>query len=103
MTSISNAPVSIIGRLSIFMCIRTGSSFSTTVKPARLLYFTKKAEQSYTSMRYREDDFLVFGPETRGLPAGNLAGPSRVRAAHPHERRRSAQFEFIQRGCHRAL
>lgn len=43
--------------------------FLDLVKPPRLLYFTKKAEQSYTSMCYQEGDFLVFGPETRGLPA----------------------------------
>jgi tRNA (cytidine/uridine-2'-O-)-methyltransferase len=33
-----------------------------------LLYFSKKAAQSYTRASYREGDFLVFGPETRGLP-----------------------------------
>jgi tRNA (cytidine/uridine-2'-O-)-methyltransferase len=33
-----------------------------------LLYFSKKVSQSYTSARFHEDDFLVFGPETRGLP-----------------------------------
>jgi len=33
-----------------------------------LLLFSKRARQSYTSARYREDHFLVFGPETRGLP-----------------------------------
>jgi tRNA (cytidine/uridine-2'-O-)-methyltransferase len=43
--------------------------FLAVEKPARLLYFTKKAEQSYTSVDYKDDDFLVFGPETRGLPA----------------------------------
>ena len=75
--------------------------FLDQVKPARLLYFTKKAERSYTSIDYREDDFLVFGPETRGLPAEMWQRPGCVRTAHPHERRRSAQFEFIQRGFHR--
>jgi tRNA (cytidine/uridine-2'-O-)-methyltransferase len=34
----------------------------------RLLYFSKRAEPSYTEARYQEDDVLVFGPETRGLP-----------------------------------
>jgi tRNA (cytidine/uridine-2'-O-)-methyltransferase len=42
----------------------------------RLLFFSKRATQSYTQARYQEDDFLVFGPETRGLPAELLA-------AHP--------------------
>lgn len=34
----------------------------------QLLYFSKRAIQSYTKARYREENFLVFGPETRGLP-----------------------------------
>lgn len=34
----------------------------------RLHYFSKKAEKSYITARFRDDDFLVFGPETRGLP-----------------------------------
>jgi len=42
--------------------------FLTAEKPGRLLYFTKKAQRSYTSISYTDDDYLVFGPETRGLP-----------------------------------
>jgi len=34
----------------------------------RLFFFSKRATQSYTKARFQEDDFLVFGPETRGLP-----------------------------------
>ncbi|MBI2539052.1 MAG: tRNA (cytidine(34)-2'-O)-methyltransferase, partial [Deltaproteobacteria bacterium] len=34
----------------------------------RLLYFSKRATRSYTQARYRENDFLIFGPETVGLP-----------------------------------
>ena len=33
-----------------------------------LLFFSKRAAQSYTKARYNEDDHLVFGPETHGLP-----------------------------------
>ena len=33
-----------------------------------LLYFSKRASEPFTRARYRETDFLVFGPETRGLP-----------------------------------
>ena len=33
-----------------------------------LLYFSKRATQSFTRARYQEHDYLVFGPETRGLP-----------------------------------
>jgi tRNA (cytidine/uridine-2'-O-)-methyltransferase len=44
----------------------------------RLLFFSKRATQSYTQARYEEDDFLVFGPETRGLPPELLgANPQR--------------------------
>ena len=32
------------------------------------LFFSKRAVHSYTQARYQEGDFLVFGPETRGLP-----------------------------------
>ena len=39
----------------------------------RLLFFSKRATRSYTQARYQEEDFLVFGPETRGLPAELLA------------------------------
>ena len=35
---------------------------------ARLLYLTTKAERSYADWAFAEDDCLVFGPETRGLP-----------------------------------
>lgn len=34
----------------------------------KLLFFSKRALQSYTKARYEEGSFLVFGPETRGLP-----------------------------------
>ena len=37
--------------------------------PGRFLYYTTKSRQPYTQVRYREDDLLVFGPETRGLPS----------------------------------
>jgi tRNA (cytidine/uridine-2'-O-)-methyltransferase len=48
-------------------------AFLEDVKPAHLLFFSKKVERSYTSVRYSDDHFLVFGPETRGLPQEMLA------------------------------
>ena len=42
------------------------------------LYFSKKAAQSFTRARYQERDYLIFGPETRGLPQEMLdANPER--------------------------
>ena len=38
------------------------------------MFFSKRAIESYTSMRYQEEDFLVFGPESRGLPESLLQG-----------------------------
>jgi tRNA (cytidine/uridine-2'-O-)-methyltransferase len=43
--------------------------------PGRLLCFAAHAARSYTSLRFREDDLLVFGGESRGLPPP-------IRAAH---------------------
>lgn len=31
-------------------------------------YFTTKTGKKYTEITYKEGDFLVFGPETRGIP-----------------------------------
>jgi tRNA (cytidine/uridine-2'-O-)-methyltransferase len=38
----------------------------------RFFYATTKARQYYTDIAYREDDFLVFGKETEGLPKAIL-------------------------------
>jgi len=39
----------------------------------RFFFATTKARRYYTQMRYRADDFLVFGKETAGLPSELLA------------------------------
>ncbi len=46
--------------------------FTARHRQARLRFFSKKAAKSYTSAHFGEDDFLVFGPETRGLPESLL-------------------------------
>ena len=35
---------------------------------SRFLYFTTKSKRSYTDWQYQDNDCLVFGRETRGLP-----------------------------------
>ncbi len=35
---------------------------------ARFWLLTTKSKKSYWDVEYKENDFLVFGPETRGLP-----------------------------------
>jgi tRNA (cytidine/uridine-2'-O-)-methyltransferase len=51
-------------------CLRHPSweAFRAARPPGRLLCFAARAPRSYTTLRYREDDLLVFGCESRGLP-----------------------------------
>ncbi len=39
----------------------------------RMFFFSKKAKRSYIKADFQGEDFLVFGPETRGLPKELLA------------------------------
>ena len=32
-------------------------------------YLTTKSKKKYTDIQFKENDFIVFGPESRGLPA----------------------------------
>jgi tRNA (cytidine/uridine-2'-O-)-methyltransferase len=51
------------------LCVHPSwDDFLRTAAPKKLRFFSKRAAKSYTSVRYSDDDFLVFGPETRGLP-----------------------------------
>lgn len=45
------------------------TEFQAARPPGRLLAFSSHGEESYTRIAYRDDDTLVFGGETRGLPA----------------------------------
>lgn len=42
--------------------------FLSAADDERLYFVSKKVERSYTAVRYRWGDILVFGKETRGLP-----------------------------------
>ena len=35
----------------------------------RFFYLTTKTKRKYTDIEFQEGDFIVFGPESRGLPA----------------------------------
>lgn len=35
---------------------------------SRMFALTTKGSQCYSDVRYQKDDYLIFGPETRGLP-----------------------------------
>jgi tRNA (cytidine/uridine-2'-O-)-methyltransferase len=34
----------------------------------RFFYLTTKTKRKYTDIKFQDGDFIVFGPETRGLP-----------------------------------
>ena len=46
----------------------TWEAFEASRAGRRLLCFSARASRSYTTVRYRADDFLVFGGESSGLP-----------------------------------
>lgn len=37
-------------------------------KGATFYYLTTKTKRKYTDIKFKDGDFIVFGPETRGLP-----------------------------------
>lgn len=41
-------------------------------KDATFYYLTTKSKKSFFDVKFKEGDFLVFGPETRGLPESLL-------------------------------
>ena len=45
------------------------ADFLATEKPKRLFACTTKATQHYHKATYEKEDYFIFGPETRGLPA----------------------------------
>jgi tRNA (cytidine/uridine-2'-O-)-methyltransferase len=47
---------------------KSWNHFIETAAPKHLWFFSRRATKSYTAPRYDHDDFLIFGPETRGLP-----------------------------------
>jgi tRNA (cytidine/uridine-2'-O-)-methyltransferase len=49
------------------------ASLHSAYPNARFLYLTTKTRRKYTDFEFRDGDFLVFGPETRGLPEPLLA------------------------------
>lgn len=42
--------------------------FFTKNAGARCFFLSTKADKTYTEVEYKDGDFLMFGPETRGLP-----------------------------------
>lgn len=54
--------------------------FLTEHRTSRLFAFSTKGNHSYTQIQYQKNDFLLFGPETRGLPTHilNVLSPQHI-------------------------
>lgn len=46
-------------------------------------YLTTKTQKLYTDIKFQDEDFLVFGPETRGLPEDLLEEKSQTAITIP--------------------
>ncbi|MCE2461033.1 MAG: tRNA (cytidine(34)-2'-O)-methyltransferase [Pseudomonadales bacterium] len=67
-------------------------TFSAAVDQRRLLAFSTRGTRRYDTVSYRDDDVLLFGPETRGLPDSILeALPRDQRLRIPMHRHRDAK------------
>ncbi|MGD2074914.1 MAG: tRNA (uridine(34)/cytosine(34)/5-carboxymethylaminomethyluridine(34)-2'-O)-methyltransferase TrmL [Gammaproteobacteria bacterium] len=55
-------------------------AFGAATRPRRVWAVSTRGRRIYTDADYRPGDAILFGPETRGLPASVLAetGPQRV-------------------------
>ncbi|MEC8977662.1 MAG: tRNA (cytidine(34)-2'-O)-methyltransferase [Pseudomonadota bacterium] len=51
-----------------FEVVPSWSDFLCAVAPEKLYAFSTKAVANYASVQYTQNDYLLFGPETRGLP-----------------------------------
>ena len=49
------------------------AAFRSALQPARIWACSTKGRRRHTEVRYRPGDALLFGPESRGLPAAVLA------------------------------
>jgi tRNA (cytidine/uridine-2'-O-)-methyltransferase len=49
------------------------TAFLETIKPQRIFALTTKGRHMVSEVNFQAEDVLLFGPETRGLPASLLA------------------------------
>lgn len=42
--------------------------FNKATKDKRIFYATTKTKNKYTDIKFKDDDYIMFGPETRGIP-----------------------------------
>jgi tRNA (cytidine/uridine-2'-O-)-methyltransferase len=52
---------------------RSFELFREIVRPARVIAFSTRSQRRYTDILYKDNDALLFGSETRGLPQALFA------------------------------
>lgn len=68
-----------------FAVVKRYANFSTFIEeaqPSRLFALTTKGSRPHSDVRYQAGDYLLFGPETRGIPMAilqNLPAELRIR------------------------
>ena len=56
------------GEFSELKAHENWQAFLKSCLPARIFAISTKGQTAYTEIEYKPGDFLLFGPETRGLP-----------------------------------
>lgn len=60
------------------------AAFAKSVAGRRMMAFSSRGERRYDTVEYRDNDVLLFGPESAGLPDDVLASfPPRLRVYIP--------------------
>src|SRR5690606_287343 len=54
-------------------------TFLATCQPTRILAFSTRGTARYSECQYDDDDYLLFGQETQGLPATLRQSPEITR------------------------
>ena len=58
--------------------INTLEELQAQYPDSKFYYLTTKSKKLYTDISYKDGDFIVFGPETRGLPQEYVTKPDSV-------------------------
>jgi tRNA (cytidine/uridine-2'-O-)-methyltransferase len=70
---------------------------------SRFIYFTTKTDKPYTDFQYAQNDCLIFGRETRGLPEDLLKANWERCLTIPMPNKKRPQFEPRNERWNRAL
>ncbi|VEB91213.1 RNA-methyltransferase [Citrobacter koseri] len=92
-----------ITSLPPYSAIHDYTAFVAAENPQRLFALTTKGTPAHSAVSYQDGDYLMFGPETRGLPATILdALPAEQKIRIPMDAGQP-QHEPVERGVGRGI